>query len=127
MKLQTYTKWGLIYLVVGAASFANVVLADELARDVNKTFSKIGIGPEQIDRYTQLYDDFLRARNQAVRRVLNSNSGESVPVLVRKRVGRVAKKSVKQMSDVLTEQQLKYYEQYLELANKLFLRESGLR
>ena len=101
--------------------------ADNLQQEAAKVFRKIGIGPEQSEGYTRLYEQFLRNRNMQVRRVLNSRSGEEVPVMARKRVRRAASKSVKQMRAVLTEQQIRYYEEYLELANKIFLREAGLR
>ncbi len=48
-------------------------------------------------------------------------------VKAKKAARRAARKSVKEMADVLTDLQLKYYEEYLEVANKLFLREAGLR
>ena len=92
-----------------------------------KAFRKIGVGPEQTEAYAILYEKFLSSRNSQIRRVLNSSSGEELPVKVKKKARRAAKKSVKQMAAVLTEQQLEYYEAYLEVANKLFLREAGLR
>ena len=95
--------------------------------DARRAFRKIGIGPEQAEAYAQLYDEFLRSRNMQMRRVLNSHSGEELPVIARKRARRAAKKSVKQMRAVLTEDQLEYYEAYLELNNQIFLREAGLR
>ena len=47
--------------------------------------------------------------------------------MAKKRARRAANKSVKKMRAVLTEQQLKYYEEYLDLVNQIFLREAGLR
>ena len=102
-------------------------LADNLQQEAGKVFRKIGIGPEQSEAYSRLYEQFLKQRNMQVRRVLNSRSGDEVPVMARKRVRRAANKSVKDMEAVLTEQQLKYYAEYLELANKIFLRDAGLR
>ena len=98
-----------------------------LDSDARRAFRKIGIGPEQAEPYAALYEEFLRNRNMQMRRVLNSRSGEEVPVMARKRARRAAKKSVKQMREVLTEQQLEYYEAYLEIETKIFLREAGLR
>ncbi len=98
-----------------------------LESDARRAFRKIGIGPEQAEPYAVLYEEFLRNRNMQMRRVLNSRSGEELPVIARKRARRAAKKSVKQMREVLTEQQLEYYEAYLEIETKIFLREAGLR
>ncbi len=106
---------------------AEIAHADKLAQEVNSAFRKIGVGPEQIEPYTQLYEKFLLDRNMQVRRVMNNRMGEQLTVLARKRSARAARKSVKQMRVVLTDDQLKYYEEYLELANKLFIREAGLR
>ena len=123
--MKKYLAW----LLIGWAACAiNPVIADSLAQKVNKAFSKIGIGPEQAEAYSLLYDEFLKSRNMAIRRVLKNEAGESVAVLARKRIKRAAKKSVRKMKSkkVLTEQQLKFYAQYLDLANQLFLREAGL-
>ena len=90
------------------------------------------------DRHPRIAAAFSRMRalcvetrglpaDAVVRRVLAGTSGEQVPVMAKKKVRRAAKKSVKQMRAVLTEHQLVYYEEYLELANRIFLREAGLR
>lgn len=106
---------------------AGNALGDKLEREVGKAFSRIGIGPHQTEAYSVLYEKFLKKRNAAMRKVRNRSSGEEVGVKAKKAARRAAKKSVKEMADVLTELQLKYYEEYLEAANKLFLREAGLR
>lgn len=95
--------------------------------EAEKMFSKIGIGPEQAEPYAVLYEEFLRSRNSQVRRVLKNATGEDSNVMAKKRARRAAKKSVKNMEAVLTDLQIEYYEQYLELANKVFLRDAGLR
>ena len=121
-------RFTVIVLLAVCVSFSAIpAAADNLQKEAAKVFRKIGIGPEQSESYAQLYEVFLKNRNMQVRRVLNTRSGEEVPVMARKRVRRAAKKSVKQMHAVLTEQQIKYYEEYLELANQIFLRDAGLR
>lgn len=95
--------------------------------EAGKMFRKIGIGPEQAEPYAVLYEEFLKSRNAQVRRALKNASGEDANVMAKKRCRRAAKKSLKKMGAVLTEHQLEYYEQYLELANKVFLRDAGLR
>lgn len=95
--------------------------------EANRAYRKIGVGPEQADAYARVYEEFLRSRNMQIRRLLNSRTGEEVPVLARKRVRRAARKSVKKMAAVLTEHQLVYYEEFLEKANEIYLREAGLR
>ena len=112
---------------LGGLFWANPGFGDSLDVEAGKAFRKIGIGPNQAEAYAKLYEDFLRSRNMQVRRVINSRSGEEVPVMAKKRARRAANKSVKNMRAVLTEQQLKYYAEYLELANKIFLRDAGLR
>lgn len=113
--------------LAGGLLSARAALGGSLESDARRAFRKIGIGPEQADAYAQLYEEFLRSRNMQMRRVLNSRSGEELPVIAKKRARRAAKKSVKQMREVLTEEQIEYYEAYLELDNQLFLREAGLR
>jgi hypothetical protein len=92
-----------------------------------KTFRKIGVGPEQTEAYAELYEKFLKSRNSQVRRVLKNAQGEQVSVMAKKKARRAANQSVKKMGAVLTELQLKYYAQYLEITNQIFLREAGLR
>ena len=97
------------------------------AYDARRVFRKIGIGPDQSEAYSELYEKFVSNRDMQMRRVLNTRSGEEVPVMAKKRARRAAKKSVKEMRAVLSDDQLKYYEEYLELNNKIYLREAGLR
>ncbi len=101
----------------------------QLDVQAGKMFRKIGIGPQQAEPYAVLYEEFLKSRNSQVRRAMKNASGEDANVMAKKRARRAAKKSVKKMRKraVLTEHQLEYYEQYLELANKVFLRDAGLR
>jgi len=101
--------------------------AASLDWEAQKVFRKIGIGPDQAEDYARLYEQFLSYRASQIRRVMNSHTGEELPVMVKKKARRAAKKSVKQMRAVLSEQQLQFYEQYLELANRIFLRDAGLR
>lgn len=101
--------------------------AASLDREAQKVFRKIGIGPEQTEPFAQVYEQFLSYRASQIRRVLNGRVGEEVPVVAKKKARRAAKKSVKQMRAILTEQQLKYYEEFLELDNRIFLRNAGLR
>ena len=117
----------LTYLCVALTLGGTVAHAGSLEQEASKAFRKIGIGPNQTDRFTVLYDEFLKNRNMQIRRMLNGNSGQEANVLAKKRVRRSAKKSVKQMAEVLDEDQLKYYAEYLEAANKVFLRDAGLR
>ena len=116
-----------VCLLMGVLSLGLAAHADRLERDVNKALSRIGVAPEQVEAFQLVYNDFLQNRNMQVRRVLNSRRGEELPVMVRKRVNRAARKSVKAMREVLDSQQLEYYERYLELANELFIRDAGLR
>ena len=106
---------------------ADMAFADKLAHEANKAFRKIGISPSQTEPYAVQYEKYLKSRNMAVRRVLNKSAGGEVSVKARKAVNRAAKRAVKKMKGILTEQQLKYYEEYLLAANKVFLRDSGLR
>lgn len=101
--------------------------AANLDREAHKAFRKIGVGPTQTENFAQLYEEFLSYRASQIRRVLNNRAGEEVPVVAKKKARRAAKKSVKQMRAILTEQQLEYYEEYLELDNRIFLRNAGLR
>ena len=102
-------------------------MAKSLESRAGKAFSRIGLGQAQSEPYSVVYEKFLKRRNSNLRRMLNRNAGEAVAVLAKKTVRRAAKKSVKNMAGVLTPLQLKYYAEYLELANELFLRVSGLR
>ena len=114
-------------IALGGLFWAKPGFGDSLVVKANKAFRKIGVGPDQAEAYAKLYEEFLRSRNMQVRRVINSRTGEEVPVMAKKRARRAAKKSVKSMRAVLTEQQCKDYAEYLELANEVFLRDAGLR
>jgi len=98
-----------------------------LDSEAGRALRKIGIGPEQSEAFSKEFAKFLRSRNMQVRRVLKNHTGGEVSVMARKRVRRAANKSVKQMRSVLSEKQIKYYEQYLEKSNKIFLRDAGLK
>ena len=102
------------------------VAAESLDRRTQKAFSRIGIGPDQAEQYSEIFEQFLKKRNSYVRRVLNRQS-EGTPVKARKAANRAAKWSVKEMRKVLDEDQMKYYEEYVELANRVFVRDAGLR
>jgi hypothetical protein len=106
---------------------ASPVYGASLDYEAGKMFRKIGISSEQAEPYALVYEKFLKSRNSQVRRALNNSTGGDQPVMAKKRARRAAKKSVKKMGAVLTEHQLEYYEQYLDLANKVFLRDAGLR
>ncbi|MGK0260422.1 MAG: hypothetical protein ACI96M_003869 [Candidatus Azotimanducaceae bacterium] len=102
-------------------------MAKSLASETGRAFSKIGISQSQSEPYSVKYEEFQKRRDSTIRRVLNRNSGEGVAVKAKKAIRRDAKKSVKDMASILSPLQLKYYAEYVELANKLYLRESGLR
>ncbi|MEM7078808.1 MAG: hypothetical protein AAF513_09290 [Pseudomonadota bacterium] len=120
-------RWATIALAVLCGALFGPAQASNLERDANKAFRKIGVSEAQMPRYAEAFETFLRKRNLAVRRVLNANSGDVVPVLAKKRARRAARKSVKQMRGILTEEQIPYYEAYLEAANKVFLYNAGLK
>ncbi|MEM7096707.1 MAG: hypothetical protein AAF541_00495 [Pseudomonadota bacterium] len=109
------------------SAYAAGKTASKLEQEAAKIFRKIGIGPEQSEAYVTLYEEFLKSRNMQVRRVINSRSGEELVVMAKKRSRRAANQSVKKMRSVLTDQQLKYYKEYLDLVNEIFLRDAGLR
>jgi hypothetical protein len=100
---------------------------DTLDNKAAKAFGKIGLGPEQAEAFSTVHESFLKKRNMQMRRVLNSRSGEEVNVVAKKKARLSAKRAVKDMQGVLTDLQLKYYAEYLELANEVFLRDAGLR
>lgn len=114
-------------LLCGTLLFGSFAQAASLETKAAKTFRKIGVGPEQTEAYAELYEKFLKSRNSQVRRVLKNAQGEQVSVMAKKKARRAARQSVKKMDTVLTELQLKYYAQYLEITNQIFLREAGLR
>ena len=114
-------------LICGTLLCGSFAQAASLEAKAAKTFRKIGVGPEQTEAYAELYEKFLKSRNSQVRRALKNAQGEQVSVMAKKKARRAAKQSVKNMGVVLTELQLKYYEQYLEVTNQIFLREAGLR
>ncbi len=116
-----------IGLLLVAAGMAFAVQAGSLEQDAFKVYRKIGVGPTQTEPFTQLYEEFVRYRNGQMRRVLNSRTGEEVSVVAKKKARRAAKKSVKKMRAVLSEEQLVYYAEYLELDNQIYLRNNGLR
>ena len=103
------------------------VQAATLDEQVAKAFSKIGIGPEQAEAFSQQHEVFLKRRNMQMRRVLNSRSGEEVSVMAKKKARLTAKRAVKKMQGIISELQIRYYAEYLELANEQFLRDAGLR
>ena len=114
-------------LACGGSLCAGHAWGDKLDVAAGKAFRKIGIGPEQAEAYAALYEAFIRNRNSQIRRVLNNNSGSGeVPFMAKKRARRAAKKSVKKMQAVLSEQQLKLYADYLKLDNEAFLHRAGL-
>ncbi len=102
-------------------------LADSLDREARKAFRRIGIGPEQAEAYAIMYEEFLSKRYAFVRRTMHRSSGEEVPVKVKMAAARAARRSIKDMKKVLNEKQLEYYEAYIKLDNKQFLRDTGLR
>ena len=114
-------------IFVAALLLTTVASASNLETQAARTFSKMGIGPEQTLKYTELFEKFLKKRNSNVRRAMNKYYGEELPIQARKAARRAARKSLKDMAEVLTPLQLQYYEEYLDLANKIFLREAGLR
>ena len=114
-------------VLIGGLTLAMIATAASLENEAAKAFRKIGVGPEQTLRYADLYEKFLKRRNSNVRRAMNKYYGEELPIQARKAARRAARKSVKDMTEVLTPLQLEYYETYLELANKVFLRDAGLR
>lgn len=130
MAMNKNRRWFSLALLTGGlfATISPTLLyaSSALERDANKAFRKIGVSEAQMQAYTIVFEAFLRNRNQAIRRVLNSNTGDAVPVLAKKRARRAARKSVKNMRAVLNEDQIPYYEAYLEAANKVFLRNAGL-
>ena len=113
-------------VLIGGLTLAMIATAS-LENEAAKAFRKIGVGPEQTLRYADLYEKFLKRRNSNVRRTIYKYYGEELPIQARKAARRAARKSVKDMAEVLTPLQLEYYETYLELANKMFLRDAGLR
>ena len=129
MMSKLLVRWVLVAAVYTSACIAPIasVMADDLAREVNRAFSKMGVGPEQFDDYTRLFNQFLNRRDSAVKRSMAHPGSDNVAALARKRIRVAAKKSVKQMRAVLSEEQIVYYEANLAAANKLYLRESGLR
>ena len=110
---------GLINIVPG--------YADSLDSQLLKAYRKIGVGPDQTEAYAVAYEKFLKKRNAYVRRALHRASGEEVPVKTKKAAARAARGSMKVMRKVLSEHQLEYFEQYVKLSNKQFLRDAGLR
>jgi len=119
--------WGLLASALLSALAVQTLEAASLDREAAKAFRKIGISAEQADAYSKLYDDFLRSRASQVRREMKNRTGSELPVMAKKKAQRAARKSVKKMRAVLSELQLKYYEEYLDLANQIFLRDAGLR
>ena len=103
------------------------IASESLERRASKAFSRIGVGAEQAEMYSLEFEKFLKRRNSNVRRVLNKAFGEEVPVKARKAADRAARWSVKRMKKVLQEDKIPYYEEYLGLSNRVFLREAGLR
>ena len=124
--MNSRLRW-IICAACAALLFAGMANSASLESEAGRALSKIGIGPEQSEAFSKEFDKFLRSRNMQVRRVLKNHSGGEVNVMARKRVRRAAKKSVKQMRSVLSEDQIKYYEEYLEKSNKIFLRDAGLK
>ena len=123
---------GLLVLssVAGGASLAVVPVdarAETLDARTAKAFRRIAIAPEQTEAWVQTYEQFLRDRNEQITRALDRAEKDNVPGLARRRANQAAKRSVWAMRSVLSEEQLKHYAAYLELANELFLREAGLR
>lgn len=114
----------LLFLGLLATSGVQAATLDD---QVAKAFSKIGIGPEQAEAFSQQHEAFLKARNMQMRRVLNSHSGEEVSVVAKKKARLSAKRAVKKMRGILSDLQMKYYAEYLALANEQFLRDAGLR
>ena len=101
--------------------------AASLEADADRALRKIGIGPEQAPAYGEQYAAFIKKRDVYVQRALRKATGEQAGPHARRAARRAAKRSVKAMSEVLSADQLKYYEAYLELDNKIYLRANGLR
>ena len=116
-----------VWVVLLCLLLTGGVQAATLDEQVAKAFSKIGIGPEQAEAISQQHEVFLKRRNMQMRRVLNSRSGEEVSVMAKKKARLTAKRAVKKMQGILSELQIRYYAEYLELANEQFLRDAGLR
>ncbi len=124
--MSSRLRW-IIWAGLAALLFAGMANSASLDSEASRALRKIGIGPEQSEAFSKEFDKFLRSRNMQVRRVLKNHTGGEVSVMARKRVRRAANKSVKQMRGVLSENQIKYYEEYLEKSNKIFLRDAGLK
>ena len=78
----------------------------------------------QYDAFREMLQNYREARNGAVRRV--SRQGGDIPTRVRRDLRRLAKRTVKEMGEVLMPEQLPHVEKYLELANEQYMVQAGL-
>ena len=112
---------------ISAVALPQAAQAETLDAKTAKAFRRIAIAPDQTDAWVQTYEQFLRDRNEQITRVLDRSDEAKRRAMARKRANQAAKRSVWAMRSVLSEEQLRHYSVYLELANELFLREAGLR
>ncbi len=79
---------------------------------------------EQMEAFRANLREYYSERNGSVRRV--ARSGGDLPIRVRRDLARVARQSVKSMSEVLNDQQLEHYEELVQIANEQYIFKSGL-
>ncbi len=85
---------------------------------------KIAATAEQMEPFRAELRNYFKIRNGSTRRI--SRQGGDIAIKVSRDLRRCAKKSVEAMSKVLTPDQLKLYEELVELGNKQYLTNSGL-
>lgn len=93
-------------------------------REVLQQIEKINLTAEQVQPFQKLLRQYYGKRNGATRRI--ARQGGNIPVKVRRDVRRVARLSVKAMTEVLTPEQIIQYEKLMEICNRQYLVSAGL-
>jgi hypothetical protein len=86
--------------------------------------NKIGPNTEQLEAFRSVFRSYYQDRNDASRRVLRT--GGDVAIKMRMKLDRITEKSINSMSPVLTVEQMKQYQELLNIANEQFMASAGL-
>ena len=112
--------------LIGGAGVSLKTAAAPLDRRLRRALSRIGVGPEQADAFARLMSQVERRRQSQLRRALNNRDGTDLREYLKKRLRREAKRAVRLSKEILHEDQLGYFEEYLKLSNEKFLIDVGL-
>lgn len=100
--------------------------AATLDSKVNRALSRIGVGPEQANAFAEVMESVDRRRNSQARRAINNRDGADLREYLKKRLRREGRRATREMRNVLSEDQIPYFERYIKLSNDKFLRDAGL-